>query len=486
MTYLPEAVCWTLLHFLWQATVIALLYKCADRCLSGDSVRTRYSLALAALLAMIGVSIGTAAYEVARLGQFQWISVSGPMFSLADAATPAVNDFRWDGPLAHIRPERFTPWLDGAWLLGVLLMSARATGGAWLLAHRTSRSCTAPPEVVHRLANLVRRMNVKTTVGVRLHTALSGPFVAGAFRPVIYLPFSILGGLDAEQLEAILVHELAHVIRADYALNILQIITETLFFFHPAVWWLGGVLREQRELCCDDTVLGSSTAPKTYAAALLVVAQNGRSTFPLAMNVAGHDSKMQLLPRITRILGGAFHSRLELRSSLLLRLSVPAIAGLALLCGTSALPVGRLSPESTASSVVPALAPGQAIVKNFEACKHEPDVDTACLAIAAEETARSQAPALARERAAKVTSRIETDGHLRASIAHVTPPVIRVPGPDVNVDALALAAARAAVDDRRVQALCERIWDSLTVKPSGPRCAAGTPPSATTGVVTSP
>ena len=117
------------------------------------------------------------------------------------------------------------------------------------------------------------------------------------------LPASALLALSPEQLEAVLAHELAHVRRADYLWNLIQTMVETLFFFHPAVWWLGGRLRQQRELCCDDVAVQSCADPLVYATALLRLEERRSQRLNLAMALDGHRPWSGLRLRIARILG---------------------------------------------------------------------------------------------------------------------------------------------------------------------------------------
>jgi len=134
---------------------------------------------------------------------------------------------------------------------------------------------------------------------------ISGPLAMGVFRSAILLPVSALTHLSPDQLEVVLAHELAHIRRGDYLWNMIQTIVETLFFFHPAVWWLGGQLRQQRELCCDDVALSCCTDPVVYATALLRLEEQRGPGMQLAMALDGHAAGSSLKARIIRILDGA-------------------------------------------------------------------------------------------------------------------------------------------------------------------------------------
>jgi Zn-dependent protease with chaperone function len=329
-----EAVGWTLIHFCWQAGVIAAVYKVVD--LSASRGRghatstTRYLFALVAMLGMLGAASGTLLYEELRL-QGSTLTVTwspsaaaiegGAGSDLTAASLPAVvrshaTSFR-SGLAAELaailpRPEVMLPWVDALWMLGVLALSVRTIGGWWLIQRlRRSAVQQVPPELADSFARLSQRIGVQSRVVLRVSSRIASPLAVGMFRSLILLPASALTTLSAEQLEAILAHELAHIRRADYLWNILQTMIETLFFFHPAVWYVGSNLRQQRELCCDDIAIASSD-PVIYATALLaleehrarIVSLNSRGNgLPLALALDGHQSRFTLLSRIARILG---------------------------------------------------------------------------------------------------------------------------------------------------------------------------------------
>jgi beta-lactamase regulating signal transducer with metallopeptidase domain len=343
MMHVPEAIGWALLHFLWEATTIAVLYRGVDFIFGKAQTSIRYYLALTALVCMLVSSAGTLAYEGVRLNHPQApISFKSIPFFSASTANVIV-EFQARGALGKIKTESLLQSLDCAWLAGILLLSLRTMGGISLLIRvRSAVSPETTNEMASRFSILASRMNLQGHVRLRLHPFIKNPFVVGAFRSVVYLPVSALTCLAPDQLDAILAHELAHVRRADYAWNLLQNAMETLFFFHPAVWWLGRILREQRELCCDDIVLRTYSDPVSYAKALLALAEN-RDVLPsLTMASHGHQSSEFLMPRIARILGEPSGSYGDALSNVIFRLSIPAIVGALALCLSAALQNGRL------------------------------------------------------------------------------------------------------------------------------------------------
>lgn len=284
-----QALGLTLVHFCWQGALIAAVAKLADMALPSQKPKTRYALSLGALIAMAGAAVMTFAYEQIRLSQ-----VTVPVAPLPEL--PAA-------PLVQANPlTPLLPWLDAVWAGGVLLLSLRMLMGLWTIHRLSSGAVLVPEAVAARFARAVRDAGLRP-VRIRMHPRIDGPFVVGLFRSVVYLPVSAVTTLSPDQLDAVLAHEIEHIRRADFAWNLLQTVLETLFFYHPAVWWLGRALREQRELCCDDAAVRSCDDPLTYATALLSLEEQRRVQPHLAMALNGNDRGPSLLSRIGRILG---------------------------------------------------------------------------------------------------------------------------------------------------------------------------------------
>jgi len=145
-------------------------------------------------------------------------------------------------------------------------------------------------------------MQITRPIQLLQSAAVEVPTLLGALKPVILLPASALTGLSADQLTALLAHELAHIRRHDYLANILQSCIETLLFYHPAIWWLGRRIRLEREHCCDDTAVALTSSPLTYAQALAAM-ESLRTPSSLTLAATG-PSRGTLLKRIQRLLSG--------------------------------------------------------------------------------------------------------------------------------------------------------------------------------------
>jgi len=319
-----QALGWTLVHFCWQAAVIALLYRMLDLASARSRSSVRYALALAAMISMFLVAVVTLCYEELRLMRdggaiaAQSTGVTSPhAFAghgvTAPSALAGLSSVTPSGDLVATIAEmvpmslvRWMPWIDAMWLAGVLILSLRTVGG-WMLIRRLrlSSMVEVPESVRSAFDRLAQRMGIVRRIDLMVCERISGPLAMGVFRSVVLLPVSALTHLNADQLEVVLAHELAHIRRGDYLWNMIQTAVETLFFFHPAVWWLGGHLRQQRELCCDDVALSCCSDPVVYATALLRLEEQRGSRLQLAMALDGHGSGSGLKTRIVRILNGS-------------------------------------------------------------------------------------------------------------------------------------------------------------------------------------
>ena len=194
------------------------------------------------------------------------------------------------------------PWLVSGWLAGVLLLSLRLLGGWWSTrVLRVVDVSPVPDWCRAQLTALSARMRIARPVAIVSSIRISVPVIVGHVKPVIVLPAAALSGLSASQLEAILAHELAHVRRHDYLVNLAQTVIETLLFYHPAVWWVSRQVRVTREHCCDDLAVTVCRSRQEYVHALLDLEELRASTALLALGATDGS----LLARGRRLLAPA-------------------------------------------------------------------------------------------------------------------------------------------------------------------------------------
>lgn len=164
---------------------------------------------------------------------------------------------------------RLMPWGVWAWMGGVALLALWRIGGLLLIGRWVRHGAApVPPKWTAVLRELARRIHLNRPVRLIASLKVAVPVTAGWLRPVILFPASLLSGLPPRHIEALLAHELAHIRRMDYVVNLAQIMVETVLFYHPAVWWTGRIIRQEREHCCDDAAIAIHGDVTDYVKAL--------------------------------------------------------------------------------------------------------------------------------------------------------------------------------------------------------------------------
>jgi beta-lactamase regulating signal transducer with metallopeptidase domain len=191
---------------------------------------------------------------------------------------------------------RLLPIVVALWAVGLCLQFAWQSA-SMLSIHRRARGENITDQLWTRaLKRIVAKLGIRRAVQLVVSRCLDVPAVIGMFRPVIVIPFAMLNEMSIDHAEAILAHELAHIRRCDYAVNLLQIAIETIFFYHPAVWWISSQIRRERENCCDDIAAG--VCGRVTCASALVALESRR-----ALRAVPAASGGSLLRRVRRILG---------------------------------------------------------------------------------------------------------------------------------------------------------------------------------------
>ena len=281
-----NAAGWTLVHFLWQGALIALVLEAALSALRERSAELRYTVRCGALLAMALAPVAT--YLVLS---------AAPRHEIAPEVLLAAA-------LAGIEPARGILWTDvvvALWALGASFFAARLLRD-WLRVRRLHDSragALLPLEWQVRFDTLGAVLGVRGIARVVDSAALSAPTVIGWMKPVVLIPARVLTGLSTGQVEALLAHELAHVRRHDYLVNLVQSTVEALLFYHPAVWWVSNGIRAEREYCCDDVALRVTRDRLSYARALTTLEGWRGAELEIAMSTLGGP----LMQRIQRLVG---------------------------------------------------------------------------------------------------------------------------------------------------------------------------------------
>jgi beta-lactamase regulating signal transducer with metallopeptidase domain/Leucine-rich repeat (LRR) protein len=322
---------WVLVHTLWQFAVIAAAALVLQRILQRRSAAVQYCALLVAMVAIVAAPVVTCFFvsptepppaiaksaPPATSQETPTMNHTGGSIPIENRAVPSPTPTAISQPPAAVdaaapnvtsswwakQADRIRPWLPEivlVWFAGVFLASMRP-----LLSWRTMRRlrCTGVSAVGEAIevavARIALRLKIARTVEVLQSALVQTPIVVGYIRPVILLPICVLSGLSPLQLESILAHELVHIRRHDYLVNLLQTLVETLFFYHPAVWWLSRQIRNERENCCDDVAMALSASRAEYGRALLAIEELRAA--PTALSLAARGGS--LLARIRRIAG---------------------------------------------------------------------------------------------------------------------------------------------------------------------------------------
>lgn len=309
-----RALGWTLLHALWQGFTLVLPTAIILHLLRHRSSLLRYRIGTLALFTQLLVSAAT------FVQYYQPTIATGRI-----ATTVAALPLRWSisaQPLPW--PQQVLLFLEAhlsdfvcLYLIGVSLLGLRLAGG-WLQLHQLRRSAVLSPLLTEQamIDRLRAALNLRAVVLVRESARVASPMIIGVLKPMLLLPAGLATGLSTRELEAVLAHELAHVKRYDYAVNLLQSVIEMLFFFHPALWWLSARIREEREHCCDDMavqVCGDKGRALAKALARIEERRLEQAGTPaLAMAFAG--KRQLLLHRVQRVLGLSTRSMVSNRS----------------------------------------------------------------------------------------------------------------------------------------------------------------------------
>lgn len=303
-TSLAESIGLTFMHALWQLAAVALLLLIVIQFVPRKASRTRYLLGTGALVLMPLLAITT------------FLMVHQPAESAV--ASPNVSAMLSNGQILELEEhfaarEAKLTFLSGVteffnenarllfalWVMGSMMFAMRFVWGyARVQLLRSRNTQPVPAEIEAILVRLRDKIGLTRAVQILQSSSIDTPMVIGALRPVVLLPMGLLTGLSPEQVECILAHELAHVRRRDYLVNIFQSMVEILFFFHPAIWWVSNMVREERENCCDETVLSLKNDNMVYARALLNL-ESLRSTNPKLAMASNGGSLFKRIKRIT-------------------------------------------------------------------------------------------------------------------------------------------------------------------------------------------
>ncbi len=334
---------WTLLHFLWQGTLVAAVAWTMLRATHQRSASFRYNILLALFLILVACPIATfplLSVETPEFSSHEPFATSSEAASFAEAPAgqPGTeydsNELGFGTPNSDPAPAFFDsgdsatvnrdsatepsvetaavaqafdngppnlpwtrrvelalPWLVSLWCLGVIIFTVRLAGACWRV--RSLRRTGVSPLIepwVSLAESLTERIRCRRLLQFLESGLVHVPMVVGWLKPVVLVPTSLLTNLTPQEIEALFAHELAHIRRRDEFVNLLQAIVETLLFYHPATWWLSARFRSERENCCDDIAVAIIGNRVTYSRALVGGRERWRTGEPRPASAGENDA----------------------------------------------------------------------------------------------------------------------------------------------------------------------------------------------------
>lgn len=302
-----------LVHFIWQGSVIALITSVVLFLFRNSKAQVRYILGYSSLVLMVLSPVVTILFDL----HTQVDSVfESPTERFAPMQTKEImidgiyygTQYRRSEPRITSNEKidsyiaRCLPYLTTVWFLGIFMSSLYHSFGYI----RTQKLIHRDPQRIHsiweaRIQHLAKQLGIRRTLHIFSLSGLRIPSVLGCLKPTLLVPVSFFTGVESRYLEAIILHELAHIKRHDYVLNLIQVVIEILGFFHPAIWWMSKRIREERENCCDDMAIAAMGDKLIYVKSLvyleesksnesLVVAANGGNLFQRTVRILEYNS----------------------------------------------------------------------------------------------------------------------------------------------------------------------------------------------------
>ena len=304
-----KAISWTIIHSLWLGLAAALLAGLTLLLTKKATSAIRYNL-LAGLSISFLVTIGFIFYS-----EFE---TQAPVLQTDNLVK---SEFQTEQPVSvstagikeEVDPSQQTlsiisafissygSWIVFIWFVVFIFKCIRITGDIRQVYRARNYQTISPPEFWRkRVTELQVSLRIKRSVKLLESKLVTIPSVTGFFKPVILVPVGLLNNIPQDQVEAILLHELAHIRRSDYAVNLMQTFIEILFFFNPGILWISSLLKDERENCCDDLAISVTNNKKEFVHALISFQEYNLNTQRFALQFG--DQKMKLADRAKRIL----------------------------------------------------------------------------------------------------------------------------------------------------------------------------------------
>ncbi|HEX5025465.1 MAG TPA: M56 family metallopeptidase [Agriterribacter sp.] len=295
------ALGWTIAASIWQSALLWLIYQLIHNINRKISPSVKHVFAAAFLLGSFVWFCFTLAdkySEVVTINQYLSALPGKESLTMAVQDISRVSLFE-NNLVAFI--NQYLPYISAAYLIVLLLLSVKLLKAYLHVGHMKAKGLLPIDAYwINLVEKYAQKIGIGKKVNIFLSNYISVPATLNYFKPVILLPLAAFNHLTPQQVESVILHELAHIKRNDYLINIIASVIETILFFNPFVHLLGKSLQKEREHCCDDFVLQRRFDPHSYASALLSLEQMRVGVHPLAIAATGGNN--QLLGRVKRIM----------------------------------------------------------------------------------------------------------------------------------------------------------------------------------------
>jgi len=299
---------WTIFHSIWQAAVLGVILLLLLRSIPAKHSRIRYAISLLSLFALLIITVCT--YSIT--GRSQSHIAGSAVTSEIISSSPIVSEVSGiilersgdnSSGLTSLFPgvSNYFSLIVAIWIIGVIAFTIRTAGGIYLTGRYKKRNVhILPKQILDKFQKIRQAFGIRKKILFLASGDIQVPMLIGYFKPVVLIPSSLISGIPVIQIEAIVTHELAHIIRNDYLYNLIQVIIEIIYFYHPVVWLISRQVRIEREHCCDDMCIEKYGSVNIYALALASVSEFASQHPVLSLALAGR--KKILYNRIYRLI----------------------------------------------------------------------------------------------------------------------------------------------------------------------------------------
>lgn len=305
-----QALGWTFVHSLWQIALIGLSLYVILRLIPGRSAHVRYTISTLAIWSIVIAALST--FIIMLPVENNKVDLPGAIVVMNTTSSLSLA-----GKLS-LWLEQHMPMMLTVWLGGVVILMVRLLFSIGWISH--IRSSSIPSATLQEsLNNIIHKLHLNVRPVVSDSGHISSPVTIGHLKPLILFPIGIVNQLTPAEVEAILTHELAHIVRRDYLSNLIQSFIETLFYYHPVTWWISRIVRTERENRADDLAVSWCGDHLAYAKALMTVQEMQADMAP-SLAIGFSSPKGLMLARIQRILHIPYKNHNQMEKTVLLSL----------------------------------------------------------------------------------------------------------------------------------------------------------------------